>query len=131
MKDDLGNMIPTNTIPIHINLKSSYWHKSPDGRIVIPAGSGIIYNKETRIGEIIDIADIPSPIDNDSYYGDDYYYVTIYSLVLNRDPLYCAFYLTSVDETTFFNFHWVNTNAPTQFVTNKVSYKRTSRSSRR
>ena len=124
LKDDLGNIIPTNTIKLHIDLKSSYWHKSPDGRIVIPAGSGIIYNRNTAIGEIIDVADIPNPIDNDSFYGDDYYYVTVYQLILCRDPLYSAFYMTAVDEVTFFKFHWVNVNAPTQFVTNRVAYRR-------
>ena len=124
MKDEMGNVIPTNTIKIHINLDSTYWHKSPDGRIVIPPGSGIVFNKDTLVGEIIDIADIPNPINNDEYYGDNYYYVTIYSIVLDRDPLYCAFYLSSVDEISYFTFRWVNTEAPTQFVTNKVSYKR-------
>lgn len=124
LKDQVGNVIPTNTINIHLDLTSPYWTKSPDGRIVIPAGAGIIYNKDTMVGEIIDIADIPTPVDNEEYYGDNYYYSTFYSIVLDRDPLYSAFYCTCVNEVTYFTFRWINTDTPTQFVANRVTYKR-------
>lgn len=124
LKDQFGNVIPTNTIKLHIDLDSSYWTKSPDNRIVIPAGTGIVYNKDTMIGEIIDIADIPNPIDNAEYFGDNYYYVTYYSMLLDRDPLYAAFYMTCIDESTYFAFKWINTDAPTQFVANRITYRR-------
>lgn len=125
LKDILGNIIPTNTIKIHIDLNSGFWYKSPDGRIIIPAGSAIKYNAELKIGELIDIGDIPNPTDFELFFDDEYYYyVTIYNIVLDRDPLYAAFYITSMNVDTYYSFIWVNTNANTQFVANKVNYQR-------
>lgn len=124
LKDQYGDVLPSNTIKIHIDLEQPYWSKSPDGRIIIPAGMGIVYDSETQIGEIVDIAELPSPVDNDDYYGSLYYYVTFYSIILCRDPLYSAFYCTCVDDTTFFKFYWINSNSDLQFVANRVNYHR-------
>ena len=124
LKDPYGNIIPTNTISIMIDLNSEFWHKSPDGRCIIPAGVGIRYDKDTKVGEIIDISEIPDPRSDYFFNSQYYYYVTLYNIVLSRDPLYCAFYIISVNQDTFYSFRWVNTNAATQMVANRLNYAR-------
>lgn len=124
LKDNFFNIIPTNSITIRLNLESEFWVKSPDDRIIIPAGSAIKYKQDPGYGELMDIADIPDPKNIEEFYGDTYYYVTLYNIVLDRDPLYCAFYIISVNQDTYFEFRWVNVNAPTQMVANKLNYQR-------
>lgn len=124
MKNQVGNVIPTNTIDIHINLDSSYWTKSPDGRIIVPAGTGVYLKSNGEYGELMDIGDVPSPFDNEKFFGNSYYYATMYSIVLCRDPLYSAFYVISVNNDSFFTFKWVNMETYTQFVANRLNYQR-------
>ena len=129
LKDILGNIIPTNTIKVHIDLNSSYWVKSPDGRVIIPAGVGVIYDPSTQIGEIVGLEDIDDQIPSPSepgFFGDKYYYMTLYNIVLDRDPLYVAFYITAINKDSYYKFVWVNDNENvlTQFVANKLHYER-------
>jgi hypothetical protein len=124
IKDIYGNIIPTNTIKLRLDLESEFWYKSPDGRIIIPAGSGIKYTREKGYGELIDIADIPDPRNNEEFFGDEYWYVTLHNIVLSRDPMYCAFYVISVNQDSYYEFEWVNVNALTQMVANRLNYQR-------
>lgn len=124
LKDQIGNVIPTNTIDISINLDSEFWTKSQDGRIIIPAGTGVYLHSMDKYGQLMDIGDIPSPFKSEEFYGDAYFYVTMYSIVICRDPLYAAFYITSVNNDSYFTFRWVNMNTYTQFVANRLNYRR-------
>ena len=124
MKDELNNIIPTNSIKIELStLNGDGLYKSEDGRYILPAGTIFMYNKNSGKGIIVDEANIPD-IYSDEYFGDNYYYMTLYNLILNPDPLYAAFYLTISNKDKFFSFNWVNENSIMQFVTNRLNFRR-------
>lgn len=124
LKDELSNIVPTNTITIKVNINDGSMYKGEDGRYVLPAGSIIKYNAESQIGTIIDEVNIPE-LYTDEYFNDkDYYYMTVYNLLLNPDPLYAAFYLTISNKDSFFIFNWVNEDSDMQFVANRCHFQR-------
>jgi hypothetical protein len=124
LKDVENNIIPTNTIPIHVNTRLGYMVRNQDGRWVLPAGTIIKYNDTTRMGEVIDETDVPDIYDDDAYFGTDYYYMTIFNCILNPNPLYAAFYMSVIDRINFFVFNWVNESSRMQFVTTMNEFKR-------
>lgn len=124
LKDEDNNIIPTNTISIHMRTNLGYMVKNRDGRWVLPAGTIVKYNDETRIGEVIDESDVPDIYDGDEYFGKTYYYMTVFNCILNPDPLYAAFFLSVINRASFFTFNWVNESATMQFVTTMNRFKR-------
>lgn len=125
LKDANNNIIPANTVQLKIssNLDDGYVKLSEDGRYILPAGTIIKYNNEDKIGIIIDESEVPE-LYSDEYFGDDYYYMTVYNIIINPDPLYAAFYLTISNTDSFFSFNWVNDSAPLQFVTTMCNFQR-------
>ena len=125
IKDDMNNIIPTNTIKLQTNLtQGDYVIKSPDGRYVMPAGNIIRYDPKTNIGYFIDESEVPELYSDEYYNPDYYYYMLTYNIVLSRDPIYAAFYATTGAYDTYYAFRWVNNSAPLQFVANRVHYER-------
>lgn len=123
LKDELLNIIPTNTISISINTSDNSMYRNEDGRLVLPAGTILKYNNDTKLGTVIDEIEVPELL-SDEYFGSDYYYMTVYNLILNPDPLYAAFYLTISNKDTFFTFEWVNEASIMQFVANRCNFRR-------
>ena len=123
LKDELNNVIPTNTITIKISTSDNSMYKGEDGRYVLPAGTILKYNADDKLAIVIDETEVPELFSED-YFGNDYYYMTVYNLILNPDPLYAAFYLTTSDKDTFFTFEWVNEASILQFVANRCNFQR-------
>lgn len=124
LKDELGNIIPTNTIDIRINNSSEYVILDDSGKYILPAGSIIRYNPNSMVGEIIDEGFVPEPFSDEYYSPDYYYYMTIYNSILCPDPLFVGYTSTIVDKADFFKFDWVNQDTPFQFVANRCNFKR-------
>ena len=124
LKDEEMNVIPSNTIKIQFNTEDERMYLCEDGRYVLPAGTMLLYDSETLTGTIIDESEIPE-LYTDEYFNERYYYyMTVYNLILNPDPLYAAFYLTITNIDQFFNFSWVNENSVMQFVANRCHFER-------
>jgi hypothetical protein len=123
LKDSEGNIIPTNTIPLRMNLGDNTLVECDDGRWILPAGSIIKYDSAEGWGYPIDETDIPQPY-TDDYFGRYYYYMTVYNILLCKDPLYCAFYLTTCDYDSYFTYEFVNEYAPLQFIANRFHFSR-------
>lgn len=123
LKDDNNNIIPTNSVMIHINIDDGSMVLSEDGRYVLPSGTILKYNAKEQIAYVVDEIDIPE-LFTDEYFKEDYYYMTVYNLILNPDPLYAAFYLTICNRDSFFKFNWVNEVADLQFVATTCNFRR-------
>lgn len=123
LKDELNNIIPTNTIPLKLITTNDTMYQGEDGRYVLPAGTIIKYNVDTGIGTVIDESAVPE-IYSEKYFQNNYYYITVYNIILNPDPLYAAFYLTALNKDTFFVFNWVNEKSIMQFVANRCHFQR-------
>ena len=119
IKDEFGNIIPTNTVDIEIDVSDEFCFKSEDGRYVVPAGTYFRFDPVSRIATPIDEADIPEFYSSE-YFGDDaYYYISVFNIALCPNPLYSSFYMTNVNKNSFFVFDWVNDNCELQFIANR------------
>ena len=143
LKDDLNNIIPTNTVDIMVSLNADSQRKghvirTDDGRYVIPAGTHFRYDPVTNIAIPIDEAgndntrNIP-PLYSDEYFNSGYYYYMNFYTIIITDPrsvgdpnlpLSCGFYLTSCDYDSYFTYSHVNQESDIQFIANRFHVKR-------
>ena len=124
LKDDDENIIPTNTIMVKLVTDDGNMFLAEDGRYILPAGTILKYDSDERIAYIVDESEVPE-LFTDEYFGDKfYYYMTVYNIILNPDPLYAAFYLTISNKDSFFTFNWVNEESNLQFVATRCNFQR-------
>ncbi len=131
MKDKLGNIIPTNTITLKIDPSEDYvlYDKSSldkPSRYIVPCGTTFKYTKEDGYGSYISPANIPVPY-SEEYFdeaSDVFYYRTPYNIVINTEPLYCAYYMTIVNSDNFFEYNFVNTQSLLGFSTTRNHFER-------
>ena len=118
LKDMYKNIVPTNTVQLKINLEDGYALADATGsRFIVPCGTTFVYDKEKGYAEVIDESEIPTPF-TDAYFDDKtnlFYYKSIYNLVLNLNPLYAAYYMTIVNNDSYFEYEYVNESAPVGF----------------
>ena len=124
LKDQDGNIIPTNTIDIQISNISEYIVLDDSGKYILPAGTMIRYNTAAQVGEVIDESEIPEPYTAEYYDPVYYYYTTIYNIIICPDPLFTGYTSTIIDKDSFFKFDDVNQKAPFQFVANRCNFRR-------
>ena len=118
------NVIPSNTLAIRLVLNSGYLVECDDGRYILPAGSVLKYYEDSRLAEVIDDASVPTLNLEEYFEPGIYYYMTIYNLVLSRDPLYCAYYLTNRNLNSYFLYSYVNDQSEVQFIANHFHFER-------
>jgi hypothetical protein len=118
-KDEYGNIIPTNTCDITINVDDKYCFECEDGRMIVPAGTYFAYDRNTQLAYPIDESEIPELYSNEYFNSDLFYYISVYNIAIAKDPLYAAFYMTNVNSDSFYIFDWVNDNCELQFVANR------------
>lgn len=115
MKDEDSNIVPTNTLnTISINYDQFETFADQDS-FVLPAGSIIEYDDATFIGEVITAVGPTT---------SQYVYSTLYTIIVNRDPLYCALYMTLVKENPFLSFNYINQLSTVQFIGNYTTFER-------
>jgi hypothetical protein len=119
MKDEYGNIIPTNTCDIRVDISSSYCFECEDGRMILPAGSYFAYNADTKVAYVIDESEIPELYSDEYFSNQMFYYISVFNIAICKDPLYAAFYMTNVNYDSYFVFDWINDNCDLQFVANK------------
>lgn len=124
LKDDMGDIIPTNSIDIRLVINNNTMVLSNDGRYILPAGSVIKYDPETQLGTVIDDSDVPVLFSEKYFDIHAYYYMTVYNVILCRDPLYAAFYLSISNYDSYFLYEFVNEEAETQFIANRFHFAR-------
>ena len=125
LKDDYNNIIPSNTIPIKIDLNDeAHVIKCPDGRYIVPAGTYLRLDTSTYVAEPIDESLIPAEY-TDEYFNDGfYYYVSVYNQIICLDPLYASYYLTISEHDSYFVYDYVNENSDIQFIANRFHFSR-------
>ena len=125
LKDDYGNIIPTNTIDIKIDITDTeFVTLSDDGRYILPAGTYLRYDTTTGIATPINESSIPPEYSEQYFSNGFYYYVTVYNMVLCLDPLYAAYYLTITEHDSYFVYEYVNEDCDTQFIANRFHFSR-------
>ena len=124
LKDEVNNLIPTNTLQCMLDVNDGSMILAEDGRYILPAGTVVCLDGDTGYAKVIDSADVPE-LYSDEYFADNkYYYMTVYNILLCLDPLYAAYYMTISDSDQFFKYKWVNEESTLQFVANKCHFGR-------
>jgi hypothetical protein len=124
LKDESGRIIPTNSVKLQLDITDGSMYKAEDGRYVLPAGSMICYNYESGLAKVIDESEIPELYSDEYFDSKNYYYMSVYNIIINPYPLYAAFYLTISNKNSFFIFNWVNEDSIVQFVANRCNFQR-------
>lgn len=124
IKDYYNNIIPTNTVDIKINSLDGSCYISDDNRIIVPAGTYFKYDPNTKLATVIDEADIPEFYTDEYFSNDAYYYLSVFNIAINPNPLYASFYMMNLDVNSFYSFVWVNDDCDVQFIANRNNIKR-------
>lgn len=124
LKDDYGNIIPSNTLNIKVSLDSLHIMVCEDGRYIIPAGTFMRLDPATMLAEPISDTKIPSSYSDEYFNSGYYYYVTMYNIVISTDPLYTAYYYTGFNYQSYFVYDYVNENCDVQFIANRFHFSR-------
>lgn len=124
LKDDVNNIIPTNSILLELHTDDGSMNMTEDGRFILPAGTILQYDANNKIGKVVDESKVPDLFSEEYFHPNNYYYMTIYNILINPDPLYAAFYLTISNTDTFFMFNWVNENCILQFIATRCNFQR-------
>lgn len=111
MKNSAGNIVPSNTIDIDIrDLDFSIYEEN--GTCVLPAGTMIEYDPITFRGKVVQESE------------SEYVYSTLYTILINMKPLYCASYLAVINENPYLTFEYINQETDLQFIADRVNFKR-------
>ena len=127
MKDEVGNVIPTNTINIKVDTVSGYSVKCDEveGRYVIPAGTVFKYDRSLGYAVPIPESSVPELYSKEYFDQDNiYYYRTLLNIVINCNPLYAAYYMTICNTDGYFEYNYVNPNMFMGFVANTFHFER-------
>lgn len=116
IKNSLGNVVPTNTITIDIP-DDELPIITEDGNYVLPAGSIIIYDSEKRVGTITHNPE-------EAVKTSNYVYMMIYTTEIILDPLYASFFMTTIDQSPYATYSWINTSASVQFMIETFHFQR-------
>ena len=128
LKDQIGNVIPTNSITIAFSLiagiEYGFVQECDDGRYVVPAGTTVKFDPSIMIGTFVANKDeVPEPY-SPAFYGGYYWYTTIYDIILTPDPLHTSVYMTVYNTDSFFSYDYVCKNSDVQFIANRLHFER-------
>lgn len=121
MKDELDNIIPTNTIDI--TLKRSEFLNNNNGIYTLKPGTCIIYGDGRSRVVDPDSEEVQNIIANE---GDKstFLYTIPYNINISTKPLYAYYYLTVFDHDAYLEFTKINENSPLQFIATYVNWSR-------
>ena len=124
LKDDNQNIIPSNTIRIELDTAEEYMIPTVDGRYILPAGTIIRYDPVSKVGKVIDDADVPDIYSKYYFSTGYYYYMTIYNMTVCLNPLYVSSILTLCNYESYFIYDYVNQDSQIQFIANRFHFNR-------
>ncbi|MGL5327857.1 MAG: hypothetical protein ACRDD7_01225 [Peptostreptococcaceae bacterium] len=114
VKDDMNNVIPTNTIDLEIDIDE--FDTMNDGRYMLNPGNLIEYKGN-------DICKINNSLKDDDIYDIEsrgFIYSCPYLCVVNRNPLSVSYYLNILNDIYYFRFSYINKNSSLQFISTSL-----------
>ena len=131
IKDKEENVIPTNTIRLKIDPDADYIVVNTDtttnaDRFIVPAGTTFKYDYKKNYAVYIPPNEVPD-IYSEEYFDDTeeaYYYTLIYNIVINPNPIYAAYYLTVINQNSYFEYGFANEDSYLGFSTMTNHFER-------
>ena len=120
LKDDYGNVVPTNTIPLEI--ARTEFDTNENRKYVLRQGTPILY--DGTYGRVLTNTtqeELQELIKNDK---ETFIYTLPYMLVVNGDPLYVSYYLGLMNEARYLNFDYINKDNALQFISTYIGWSR-------
>lgn len=112
VKDNLDNIIPTNTIDLILNQDDLILS---DDRFILKPGSVIEF--KNNIGVINNELTNDEIIDKET---NSFIYSTPFLLVVNKYPLSVSYYLDIINRYYNFKYTYINQNSDIQFISNNI-----------
>lgn len=129
LKDQVNNIIPTNTIKLKVDPTDDRNVITDDNietntRYIVKAGSKFRYSTARNYGQLYDAAPVPFSRTYFDEKSDYFYYRLPYNIIINSNPLYAAYYMTIVDQDSYFEYNYVNIDCGIGFTTMRNNFKR-------
>lgn len=126
MKDNLSNIVPTNTVDIILD-PDMLEKESLTGKLVLKRGKtfkltdSIVIDDET--GETDSYCTL-CEINDDTDTTDGFYYIIPYNFAICMDPLYGMYFLTTMNVTKNLEFIYINEECQYQYITTYLTLNR-------
>ena len=117
MKNNIGNIVPTNTLPLQVS--DDYLKANKD---VIKPGTVFHYNTSLENSEISYVN--PMELDINTLYNEFYYSTPFLIKVSSTPVLHLSFYMNIIDISYITDFSYINRNAFLQFICTTINIKR-------
>lgn len=114
MRDEYNVIVPTNTIDL-IVYADELQTEEGSGKLVFTKGQ-MVKLDDDGIGRIYN--------GSGDDYTDSFKYVIPYSFIINTDPLYGMFYLSTIDTKKTLDFTYINENCFYQYIATSISWNR-------
>ena len=120
LKDSNNNIIPTNTIDLQLSRKE--FDAIDTNHYQLLPGNCIYYRSDSS-GKVI-----TSYLSDDEamtkYRNSGFLYTNIFDIVVNKNPFYISYLLTTFNDNFTLNFDYINQNSILQVVCESVNWKR-------
>ena len=121
LKDNLDNVIPTNTFDIKV--AESEFDTHDNRKYVLKPGCKILL-KPDGIGRVISADSEEFALLDNVDDKTTFIYTVPFMLVVTGDPLYISYYLTIINDIKYLEFTYINMNSVLQFIAVYVEWTR-------
>lgn len=117
MRDDKNNLIPTNTNDIYVYQDKDFdIIEESTKRYVIKAGKKFVYQPNSRY-----LIPMDDSLSSKSLVKPKFEYLNPFTIIVNKEPLFIEYYLTSINKSYVPDYAYVNESTYTNFICNKIS----------
>ena len=124
LKDEDGNVVPTNTLDVKMTLDEFDTQNGIDQNAFIKPGSLFTYEEDSYTIKKIDPEELTLGDDLDSYDGADFIYTSPFLISVSLNPNLVGYYSNSIDETRSVEYSYINDESITQFIGSNLTIYR-------
>lgn len=119
MKDQLSNIIPSNTVNLMLRPDQLFTDVNRS-RLILKKGQILKLDQNTSTAFISRFSEGDEALD----YSDSFYYVIPYNFAICMDPMYGMYFLTTMDENRSLSFSYINEKCMFQYIATSINWKR-------
>lgn len=124
LKDDHGNVVPTNTLDARMSLDEFDSQNGLEQNAFIKPGTLFTYEEDKYTIKKIDPEELTLGDDLDSYEGADFIYTSPFLISVSLNPNLVGYYSNSIDVIKSVEYSYINDNSITQFIGSNLSVYR-------
>ena len=124
LKDENGNVVPTNTLNAKMTLDEFDSQNGVDQSAFIKPGTLFTYEEDGYTIKKIDPEELVLGDDLDSYEGAEFIYTSPFLISVSLNPNLIGYYCNSIDEIKSVEYSYINDESITQFIGSNLSIYR-------